>query len=68
MKLLLCCLMVKANTPDIIILDEPTNNIDIHNMEILTSTIRDYKGTVLLVSHDKYFAKQINVENTIVLT
>ena len=38
MRLSLCCLMVSAQTPDLFIVDEPTNNIDIMNMEILTDT------------------------------
>ena len=67
MKLALCCLMVGANTPDIIILDEPTNNIDIQNIEILTSTIKDYKGTVLVISHDEYLLNQIGIDYAIEL-
>lgn len=67
MKLSLCCLMVSANTPDMFILDEPTNNIDIRNVEILTATIRDYKGTVLVVSHDEYFIGQIETDYSIEL-
>jgi len=67
MKLALSCLMVSANTPDMFILDEPTNNIDIHNIEILTSTIKDYGGTVLVVSHDDYFLEQIGVDKVIQL-
>ncbi|MDL2215114.1 ATP-binding cassette domain-containing protein [Dysgonomonas sp. OttesenSCG-928-M03] len=68
MKLALCCLMVGANTPDMFILDEPTNNIDVQNIEILTATIRDYKGTVLLVSHDEYFINQVGIDYTIELS
>jgi len=64
MKLALCCLMVSANTPDMFILDEPTNNIDIQNIGILTATIRDYKGAVLVVSHDGYFVEEIGVEES----
>ncbi len=67
MKLVLCCLMVGSNTPDIFILDEPTNNIDVQNIEILTATIRDYKGTVLLVSHDEYFVDQVGIDYIIEL-
>ena len=49
------------------ILDEPTNNLDIQSIEIITSTIRDYTGTVLVVSHDKYFINEIGVERKIIL-
>lgn len=65
MKLALCSLMVGTNTPDIMILDEPTNNIDIRNMEILTSVINDFKGTLLVVSHDRYFMQQIGIMRSI---
>lgn len=62
MKLSLSCLMVNDRTPDIFILDEPTNNIDIQNIDILTATIKDYKGTVLVVSHDGYFLDEIGID------
>ena len=65
MKLSLCCLMVSANAPDLFILDEPTNNIDIQNVDILISTMKDYKGTILVVSHDKYFIDQIDINYSI---
>ncbi|GEO03872.1 ABC transporter ATP-binding protein [Adhaeribacter aerolatus] len=65
MRLLLCCLTISNQAPDMIILDEPTNNLDIQNTEILTAAINEYQGTLLVVSHDAYFLKQINVERTI---
>ncbi len=67
MKLSLCCLMVGAQTPDVFIVDEPTNNIDILNMEILTETLKDYQGTLLVVSHDSYFVQQIKADKQIEL-
>lgn len=67
MKLSLCCLMVNVHTPEIFILDEPTNNIDIRSMEILTTTLKDYRGVLLLVSHDSSFAEQIGVNREMTL-
>lgn len=67
MKLSLCCLMVGADTPDMLVLDEPTNNIDIQNIDILTNTIKDYRGTVLIISHDEYFASQVGIDYSIEL-
>lgn len=62
MRLVLCCLTIKSQAPDIIILDEPTNNLDIQNIEILTDAVNEYHGTLIVVSHDAYFLEQIGVE------
>lgn len=68
MRLMLCCLTISNQSPDIIILDEPTNNLDIQNIGILTAAINEYKGTLIVVSHDEYFLEQINIERTIQLS
>jgi ATPase subunit of ABC transporter with duplicated ATPase domains len=60
MRLMLCCLTMSNQAPDIIVLDEPTNNLDIQNIEILTAAINEYHGTLIVVSHDSYFLEQIN--------
>ena len=67
MRLLLCCLTINSKSPDIIIFDEPTNNLDIQNVEILTIAINEYQGTLIVVSHDETFLEQINIERTIEL-
>ncbi|XP_050433535.1 ATP-binding cassette sub-family F member 1 isoform X2 [Adelges cooleyi] len=41
------------NAPDVIILDEPTNNLDIESIDALADAINDYKGGVIIVSHDE---------------
>ena len=43
--------------PDIILLDEPTNNLDLKSVVWLEDFLMDYEGTVLVVSHDRYFLK-----------
>lgn len=65
MRLMLCCLTIGNQAPDIIILDEPTNNLDIQNLEILTAAVNEYQGTLIVVSHDQYFLEQINAERAI---
>lgn len=65
MRLMLCTLTIGGQAPDIIILDEPTNNLDIQNIEILTAAVSEYQGTLIVVSHDEYFLNQISVKETI---
>ena len=65
MRLMLCCLNIANQSPDIIILDEPTNNLDIQNIEILTNAINEYEGTLIVISHDNTFLKEINIKRTI---
>ncbi len=67
MRLLLCCLTINNQSPNIIIFDEPTNNLDIQNVEILTAAINEYQGTLIAVSHDETFLEQIKMERTIEL-
>lgn len=65
MRLLLCCLTIGQQSPDMIVLDEPTNNLDLRNSEILTAAINEYKGTLIIISHDTTFVEQINPERSI---
>lgn len=67
MRLILCCLTVASQAPDIIVLDEPTNNLDIQNIGILTAAVNEYRGTLLVVSHDEYFLREIDVERFILI-
>ncbi|KUG06745.1 ABC-F family ATP-binding cassette domain-containing protein [Solirubrum puertoriconensis] len=67
MKLLLCCLTASNNAPDVLILDEPTNNLDLRSQQVLTNSVKDFGGSVLLISHDQYFVDEIGVDTTITL-
>jgi len=67
MRLILCCLTISNQAPDMMILDEPTNNLDIQNIEILTNAVMEYRGTLIVVSHDDYFLKEIGMERAIEL-
>lgn len=48
-----------ADEPDILLLDEPTNHLDIPAVEWLESHLGNYRGTVLMISHDRYFLDQL---------
>jgi ATPase subunit of ABC transporter with duplicated ATPase domains len=65
MRLMLCCLAIGNQAPDLFILDEPTNNLDIQNVEILTQAMNEYRGTVIVVSHDSTFLADIGVDHSI---
>ncbi|MBW3519763.1 ABC-F family ATP-binding cassette domain-containing protein [Flavobacterium sp. NKUCC04_CG] len=65
MRLLLCAITLSGKSPDLIVLDEPTNNLDIQNLEILTQAIEDYRGTLIVVSHDSFFLNQLQIEHFI---
>lgn len=67
MRLYLCCLMISNHIPDLFILDEPTNNLDLSSLEILTATIKNYQGTLLVVSHDTKFIKEVGITKTVEL-
>ncbi|MEY8760993.1 ABC-F family ATP-binding cassette domain-containing protein [Chryseobacterium tongliaoense] len=67
LRLLLCGLSISNKAPDMIILDEPTNNLDLQNVEILTDSIKDYHGTLVVISHDAVFLEEIEVISEILL-
>ena len=46
--------------PDILILDEPTNHLDIDSIEWLQNYLADYKGTIIFVTHDRYFLDSVS--------
>ncbi len=68
MRLMLCCLTISGPAPDMIMLDEPTNNLDIQSLEILAAAVKAYRGTLLLISHDTDFLKEANMIGTINLS
>ena len=52
-RLHLCRLLMAA--PNVLLLDEPTNDLDIHTLGVLEDYIEDFRGCVIIVSHDRYF-------------
>lgn len=56
-RLALCKIL--KTIPNVLVLDEPTNHMDIVGKETLESMLKDYRGTLIFVSHDRYFVKKV---------
>jgi energy-dependent translational throttle protein EttA len=56
-RVALCRLLLDA--PDILLLDEPTNHLDAESVAWLEHTLREYKGCIILVTHDRYFLDNV---------
>ncbi len=56
-RLALSCLLLSK--PDVLMLDEPTNHLDLHMLEWLEAYLDSYRGTIMVVSHDRYFLDRI---------
>jgi ATP-binding cassette subfamily F protein 3 len=52
-------LLIMLNEPNCLVLDEPTNHLDIDSLEILESELERFDGTIIFVSHDRYFLDRI---------
>jgi ATP-binding cassette subfamily F protein 3 len=56
-RLMLCKLVLAE--PDVLVMDEPTNHLDIASREMLEEALADYAGTMIVVSHDRYFLDRV---------
>ena len=67
LKATLAAALGSPEQPDLLILDEPTNNLEIKSISILEDALNQYCGAILLVSHDELFVKAIKVDKEIQL-
>ena len=67
MRLYMCCLMLSNHTPDMLILDEPTNNLDLRSLAVLTDIVRNYRGTLIIISHNGHFVEQVGATQEILI-
>ena len=65
LKATLATLLGGKEQPDLLILDEPTNNLEIKSISILEDALNQYQGAILLVSHDEIFAKNIKTDKQV---
>lgn len=59
-RVVLACMLAQA--PNLLVLDEPTNHLDIASREVLLEAIKEFPGTVVIVSHDRYFLREITTK------
>lgn len=62
LKATLAAVLGGTEQPDLLILDEPTNNLEIKSISILEDALNQYHGAILLVSHDEMFVKNIKTD------
>jgi ATPase subunit of ABC transporter with duplicated ATPase domains len=60
--------LFSAQSVNMLVLDEPTNHLDLEALDALEETLRTYEGTVLLVSHDRYFLETARLDTTYLLS
>ena len=56
-RLALCCMLLQK--PEILLLDEPTNHLDLAMLNWLAQFLKSYDGTIIIVSHDRFFLDRL---------
>ncbi|NED60578.1 AAA family ATPase, partial [Streptomyces sp. SID10244] len=65
LRVALATALIADPTPKLLILDEPTNNLDIDTTEELVDAIREWSGALLVVSHDAGFLDAVAIDRTV---
>ena len=67
LKATLAAVIGAEQQPDLLILDEPTNNLDIKSTLILEDALNQYRGAILIVSHDEAFVNRLRIDSKLIL-
>ena len=65
MRAALACILAGDTPPKLLILDEPTNNLDLNSIEQIESALLNFEGALIVISHDKSFLKNIGIEREV---
>ena len=67
MRAALACILAGDKPPQLLILDEPTNNLDLDSIEQIESALLNFQGALMVISHDKSFLRNIGIREEITL-
>jgi ATPase subunit of ABC transporter with duplicated ATPase domains len=65
MRAALACIFMGETPPQLVILDEPTNNMDLESIASMEAALQNYKGALIVVSHDDVFLENINIKEKV---
>jgi ATPase subunit of ABC transporter with duplicated ATPase domains len=68
LRAVLACVLHATPPPQLLLLDEPGNNLDLASVDLLAQALRAYEGALVLVSHDPAFLEEIEVERWLELS
>ena len=68
MRAAMACVLMGDTPPQLILLDEPTNNMDLESIASIERALQNYKGALILVSHDEVFLQNIGVEEKLIIS
>ncbi len=68
MRAALACILAGDTPPQLLILDEPTNNLDVNSIEQIESALLNFEGALIVISHDKNFLNSVRISREVELT